>query len=532
MTDKIESGAGKKRKLPSSDSAASAANKTMGQTMENGNRSCADACSIVDEISYVEFYSGVGGWTMALEEALNKLGPLMSSIRTKKPTNTRNNNASHRYQLKRLAALDHSDLCVKVFSHNFAKSERDLGASSSETNTKPNKKRKPKSSLKGPKSYSIERMPLRQLEEWSADVWVMSPPCQPHTRQHNENNHQLDPQQKKKDLEDPRSKSFLKICEWLAGDGSDDTSRLSDQSLPSLIFLENVVGFESSNSFGRWRSALQSREYRVGHFHLTPTQVGLPNDRPRFYTVAIRDADCGFDNSSSVLPPPMENIAPPSASSLLSYLPQETKENDHAPRIWKSIPELHVTPDDKATEIEDGRQAISPISFFLDRSNSNTNATAATLQVPEKVLKNQSAWCFDIVLPSDRRSSCFTHSYGRFIRGTGSILYDDETVTNDGTKSSQNGVIQLLPPEEREFQANWMEQLDTTKLRYFSGDELARLFGFSQTFSFPSDTSLKQQWKLMGNSLNVRVASKLIELGFLLRYYFYVEEFDTSKKSS
>ena len=98
---------------------------------------------------------------------------------------------------------------------------------------------------------------------------------------------------------------------------------------------------------------------------------------------------------------------------------------------------------------------------------------------------------------------------------------DDE---NDSDKSDYN--IQLLPPDQREFQADWMDHLDPKKLRYFSGMELARMFGFSKDFSFPPDTSLKQQWKLMGNSLNVRVASKLVELGFLLRYYYYVDKYD------
>jgi hypothetical protein len=36
----------------------------------------------------------------------------------------------------------------------------------------------------------------------------------------------------------------------------------------------------------------------------------------------------------------------------------------------------------------------------------------------------------------------------------------------------------------------------------------------------------------MGNSLNVKVASKLIELGFLLRYYYCVHEFEKKNNYS
>ncbi len=576
MADVTGDFAGKKRQLSGSNS-TSAAHGAMEYSNENGdkteNGSNNDASSfVVEHISYVEFYSGVGGWTMALQEALQKLGPLLSSIRnndskasricsnhqtntTAASDNSPKSKPLHRYELKRLAALDHSDLCVKVFSHNFVRAETGATSTASTNGDKTKRKRQQKAS-RHQKSYSIERMPLHQLEEWSADVWVMSPPCQPHTRQHNDKNQQ--DQQHKKDLDDPRSKSFLKICEWLEGtpfDGGNSSnnqktknSHLSDEALPSLIFLENVVGFESSNSFRKWRSALKSRGYHVGHFHLTPTQVRLPNDRPRFYSVAFRGVASGAVNISvpsvSTLPSALKNSSLPSANSLLSYLRKELEENNSTPKIWKAIPELRVSPEESRNMNGGEEDKISPISSFLDCNNNidGIESNSDKLRVPEKVLKNQSAWCFDIVRTKDCRSSCFTHSYGRFIRGTGSILYNDEeneqnggnaanNVNNDGTSNSKtkNSVFELLPPEQREFQADWMDHLDTTKLRYFSGSELARLFGFSKSFSFPSDTSLKQQWKLMGNSLNVGVASKLIELGFLMRYYYCLNDFQTTK---
>jgi tRNA (cytosine38-C5)-methyltransferase len=70
-------------------------------------------------------------------------------------------------------------------------------------------------------------------------------------------------------------------------------------------------------------------------------------------------------------------------------------------------------------------------------------------------------------------------------------------------------------PQDRVFDTTWKEGLDDpeTCLRYFSASEIARLMGFHQDFTFPETVSLKQQWKLLGNSLNVRVASKVSELG-------------------
>ena len=76
--------------------------------------------------------------------------------------------------------------------------------------------------------------------------------------------------------------------------------------------------------------------------------------------------------------------------------------------------------------------------------------------------------------------------------------------------------VQPEDPAARSFDAKWAERIDLTReLRFLSGNELAALFGFHD-FLFPSDTTLKQQWKLVGNSLNVQVTSKVVALGLKL----------------
>ena len=90
-----------------------------------------------DGLSYVEFYSGIGGWTMAFEQALGEL-----QSKEKPPRKP-----------KRLAVLDHSDLCMRVFEHNFGKDRtRSL-------------------------QIQIERLTKEQVETWKAKFWFMSPPC-------------------------------------------------------------------------------------------------------------------------------------------------------------------------------------------------------------------------------------------------------------------------------------------------------------------------------------------------------------------
>ena len=253
----------------------------------------------------------------------------------------------------------------------------------------------------------------------------------------------------------------------------------------------------------------------------------------------------------------------------------------------------------------DNLPSVPCINSFLD-ANLPTSKRILSLQIPEKVRASSSSWCFDIVTPYNRRSACFTHSYGKFIRGTGSILYSgplripqpngtsasmdtkidnnddqwckDALLTNantmyDETKNEENAAspsipsmdrFQLALPEDRSFDANWSNDIDwDAHMRYLSGTEIARLMGFpvlepavcdcskgcsssadtdvlaaegtggsghtraakddvenivyldddARKFAFPPDCTIKQQWKLLGNSLNVRVAACVAEIG-------------------
>jgi tRNA (cytosine38-C5)-methyltransferase len=170
--------------------------------------------------------------------------------------------------------------------------------------------------------------------------------------------------------------------------------------------------------------------------------------------------------------------------------------NTRASDILNGIPELGVK-----FEVDVDAKELPCLSEFLDHA---TDSMAA-LSMPEKALKGNSGWCLDIVTPLNRRTSCFTSAYGRYNRGTGSVLYQDETRE-----------FHLLDPENREFDEKWSSTLDLSRLRYFSGAEMALLMGFSPKFSFPPSFTQKQQWKLIGNSLNVRIASKVVELGLRL----------------
>ncbi|TKS88121.1 Cubilin Intrinsic factor-cobalamin receptor [Collichthys lucidus] len=57
-----------------------------------------------------------------------------------------------------------------------------------------------------------------------------------------------------------------------------------------------------------------------------------------------------------------------------------------------------------------------------------------------------------------------------------------------------------------------LQRLLKLKLRYFTPREVANLMGFPQSFSFPKHIYTKQQYRVLGNSLNVDVVARLLQL--------------------
>ncbi|KAL3796452.1 hypothetical protein HJC23_004249 [Cyclotella cryptica] len=521
-------------------------------------------------LSYLEFYSGIGGWGYALEHACRSIQhatlAMMMDQRCrhqKKPkllsASINKESASlHPFHIdaKLLAAYDHSDLCNSVFMHNHASYTEPAQSSNEPSQYKP-------------RQTPIERITKEELESHSANIWCMSPPCQPHTRQHS-NQH--------KEMDDPRSSSFLHLCHLL--------SVMDEDALPGLILLENVVGFETSwegrslgadtavaasdltpsdshdkssrtlqtqkgstsrGSFAEWRRVLSQRQYDVAHFHLDPTNVGIPNNRPRYYCVAFRLGGLRQRLNNAGVPNYVSRSMLDTAK-LKNLFTREILDKQPIIHDESSIHNNDANNSDNSKRHE--KTAIPPIKCFLDADLMQPNDSSSrhltkklSLQIPRKVQMSSSSWCFDIVTPYHKCSSCFTHSYGKYIRGTGSILYTGPLRLNDENEDGKMDKsvpsidrFQLALPEERSYDESWSKDINWDYMRYLSGTEIARLMGFPvsepaaeqiqvpcnkskdddvviRKFSFPPSCSMKQQWKLLGNSLNVRVAARIAEIG-------------------
>lgn len=255
-----------------------------------------------------------------------------------------------------------------------------------------------------------------------------------------------------RDDKDPRSAALLNVVRQLE----------LMQAPPRYIALENVVGFEHSACCLSLLAALERLGYSYLQLQLSPAAFGVPNDRPRYYCLA-RMGDPFLDGQ------------PNDPALLLSALP------GHAP------------------------SPAAPLSECLE---THSALRLEQLRVPDAVMRSSAAWCFDIVGAADRRSSCFTKAYSKFVRGAGSVLLMEPS----GPAAQEEF---LTSPEERVFDERWRDQLGGRSLRYFAPSELTRLFGFPATFEFPPGVSDRKSYELIGNSLSVVVARRL--LAFLLR---------------
>lgn len=167
-----------------------------------------------DRLRVLELYCGLGGLSAALE------GAVAAGV------------------AEIVAAVDIHPGALRVYAHNFDSPTR---------------------------VANLEGIPSDSFRELAADLWWMSPPCQPFTRRG-----------KRRDIEDPRTRGFLRLLKTLSG------------VRPRYIALENVPGFRGSETHARLRQTLDDAGYRVGEWILCPTEFGIPNRRRRFYLVAGR----------------------------------------------------------------------------------------------------------------------------------------------------------------------------------------------------------------------------------------------------
>ncbi|XP_035980700.1 LOW QUALITY PROTEIN: tRNA (cytosine(38)-C(5))-methyltransferase [Fundulus heteroclitus] len=326
---------------------------------------------------------------------------------------------------------------------------------------------------------TIEGIPLDDFNKLCFDMILMSPPCQPFTRLGLQG-----------DVADSRTKSFLFVLDLLP--------RLC--KLPDYILMENVKGFESSSARDRLVQTLMDCGYTFQEFMISPTSVGIPNSRLRYFLIAkiCAENSCIQTGAKGCVFSHVPRSPLPSLSSVLrsdspcTGQPAEEKNSAHV--LYK-----RETPSDAQRKTNQNKNpSVQQIQDFL-QPQMNVDMERYLLQ-PKTLLRYASI--LDIVQPQSRRSVCFTKGYGRYVEGTGSVLQ----CCMDHEVSSVFTNLDQLSEQEK------LQKLLKLNLRYFTPREVANLMGFPQSFCFPEDISIIQQYRALGNSLNILVVATLLQL--------------------
>ncbi|KAL7748860.1 cell wall biogenesis and architecture protein [Sorochytrium milnesiophthora] len=256
---------------------------------------------------------------------------------------------------------------------------------------------------------------------------------------------------------DPRSKALLHLM-------NDILPHLAQP--PRYILLENVLNFERSRCRERLVSVLARMGYEMAECLIEPTQLGVPNSRLRYYLLARRHAAV-----------PGRGLGPPESAE--QYLASSSIQTEWPVRFPGT-----------ATNTESS-QLQRGLSEYLD-----TDVDMSMFSVPIEWMRKRPTFRFGmyIALPSSTNTSTFTSGYGsHHIIGSGPFLATRTTGDGQGPYSLE-AALSMHP-------------------RFFTPREVARLHHFpvDHGFTWPDSLSKQQQWRLIGNSLNVHVVAGLMK---------------------
>lgn len=323
-----------------------------------------------------------------------------------------------------------------------------------------------------PLSCNIEHLDLNywNMKLTNIDCWLLSPPCQPFTRGGN-----------MLDDKDNRSIGLLYLIDLL--------KKLDNP--PKFLFLENVLNFEKSKCRNKLLNVLNEMGYQIEEWLISPMDpwINIPNDRLRYYLTASLTG-----SSISLQKENFESESHLNDHSIIDH------DNQHIITNFSKVfgPAPNVP-----------KRAISDFVHTINLKEKKKGIDS-TFLVPEKFILEFKDYRHDIVHPLDTRCSTFTKAYGsKYIIGTGSFLQTQRLEELGGL----NGT---------DYRKDDISTLMTLGLRYFTPREIALFHGLPwnddsdnndniEGFRFPHNVSILNQYRLLGNSMNIKVVSLILQ---------------------
>lgn len=254
------------------------------------------------------------------------------------------------------------------------------------------------------------------------------------------------------DVSDTRSDPFVHICELIPA-----------LTTVECILMENVVGFEKSMAREKYLKVLEASGFTYHEYIMSPTFLGVPNTRNRYYCIARKGKV--FENTLTQFDAKSSN----DATTIGHYLEKGSLEHFEA--------------------------------FLL----------------PDKILSSRYK-VLDIVSNDSTNSMCFTKAYTHYMEGTGSIYCPKSTTEVEKAFAPLLSRDETLEPDTKKLKSELETALPLLKplqLRFFTPWEVANLMSFpSDRFSFPDTVTNKQRYRLLGNSVNIKVVAYMIKALF------------------
>ena len=394
-----------------------------------------------------------------------------------------------------------------------------------------------------PIQNSLSAVTATKLDTFEASLWLMSPPCQPFTRQGAQ-----------RDADDARADSFLRLLELVP--------RLRRK--PTHVLVENVVGFETSETRDVLLRTLTQNGFDAREFILSPRMFGVPYSRPRYFCVAktkgLRWADAEKhaekdfckseryprDVSEDTWPavrrfPPRSYLSHPKhwvprgyeddlepAEPTEATVPRGRRERGQTPAAAAAAAKARHSAalgDRSASGATTETYGVAPLRGFLEpeidepfpfSEDGASRSAWAEHEVPLAELR-KARLSVDAVLAGDRKCNCFTKSYGKFTKGTGSFVAETrfDFKAWDPCEPSVERDPETTRAASRDVSDEKTEENKTKthppRVRYFSPREVANIHSFPATFAFPERTTKTQRFALLGNSLSVACVAPLLE---------------------
>lgn len=321
--------------------------------------------------------------------------------------------------LRSVVAVDNSDAANAVYAANFGES---------------------------PIRANIEHADANALFPSSeVDVALTaSPPCQPYTRRG-----------RGLASEDPRAKSFHALIEAIP--------RLTHA--PRWVFVENVVGFERSDTRRALLDALAKRGYEgVREFIVDPTALGVPYTRERYYLIATRRPG-GFG----------EDVP----AWLAPY-----RIDDRGDFVSAPMPSSSTRCETLEAFIDVAFDAVEELRL-----------SQATIRKYYRML--------DVVTPRSERCSTFTSGYTDTVFGGSALLRES------GINRGLDELLEVDPVSGIRRIREADVELFVDELRWFDVEEIKALHGVRKDFAFDA-CSKKKAMFLLGNSISVHVVREVL----------------------